>query len=289
MNKFINNINEAFPLWKELDDETKILSYIEFVLYLVKPTRWNVRLSRLISLDQDKLAKIQNVALELHKGLNIWKRLSQGTVESYINLPKTIDDRGKEITEKDEETGKEFKRLNKFKGRDLLYNSFNIHHIRIDDTQGKKINLFDEEVHFVKRKQNELLFAMFDDRFSTVYFLDILKHDDLYKYSKLLNIINSEGFPSPYQDFGYDAVGLKNGFTDNEFKKLLFSGGSMIFEAGGRHVIPLNMTTVSGFTDKVINHIYAPIKRQEFNITLPADFIYPNQMFSEFYQLNFQS
>jgi hypothetical protein len=286
MENILNNINQNFPLWNDLDDETKLCNYIEFVLYLVKPRKWNIRISNSILLDKDKFDKIQNIASELNRGINIWHRLSLGTIKSYINLPKTIKKTEKEIKEQDDE-GNEFVRKNKLDGKDLLNNLFNIHHLRIDGTKSNtKFPLFGEDIHFVEQKQNDLLFAMFDDRFSTVYFLDILKHDDLYKYSKILSIIINENLPRPFQSFNLSPV-LKNGFSDEEFKKLLFSAVMMTFNVGDSSFIPLNQMTTSGFTDKIIK-ICDQVKRNEVDIVLPSDFIYIGQIFSEFYQFNFK-
>jgi hypothetical protein len=270
MKDILDNINKSFPLWSDLDDETKLCNYIEFVFYLVKPQKWSIRVSSSILSDKDKFAKIQSVASELNEGINIWHRLSLGTIKSYINLPKTIGKREEEIIEKDDE-GNELVRKNKLYGKDLLSNLFNIHHIRIDGTKSNtKLPLFGEDIHFVEQKQNDLLFAMFDDRYSTVYFLDILKHDDLYKYGKILNIIACEYLPRPFQNFHLSPI-LKDGFSDEEFRKLLFNAAMMIFKVGG-----------SGFIPKVVN-ICNKIKRNEVDIILPSDFIYNGQMFNEFY------
>lgn len=256
MYDILNSINQKFPLWVSLDDETKLLNYIELVCYLTKPQSWNIRISNSIFSDKEKFGKIQNIASELNEGINIWHRLSLGTIKSYINLPKTIKKREEEIKEQDDE-GNEFVRKNKLYGKDLFYNLFNIHHLRIDGTKSNtKLKIFDEDIHFVEQKQNDLLFAMFDD--STVYFLDILKHDDLYNYSKVLNIIINENLPRPFQSFNLSPV-LKNGFSDEEFRKLLFNAAMMIFEIGGSNFIPLNNMRTSGFTDKIID-IFSQIK-----------------------------
>ena len=286
MENILNNINQNFPSWYKLDNETKLCNYIEFVLYLVKPQKWNIRISNSILSDKGKFDKIQNIASELNKGINIWHRLSLSTIKSYINLPKTIKKREQEIREQDDE-GNEFTRRNKLDGKDILNNLFNIHHLRIDETKSNtKFSLFGKDIHFVKQKQNDLLFVMFDNRFSTVYFLDILKHDDLYKYSKILRIVINENLPRPFQSFNVPI--LKNGFSDEEFRKLFFNGARMIFNVDDSCFISLNKMTTSGFTDKIIN-ICNKIKQNEIDIVLPSDFIYIGQIFNEFYQFNFKS
>jgi len=124
MNDILKDIDKYFPLWKNLDQETKILNYIEFCLYLIEPRRWSIRVSNNILDCQDKLKKIDDIATELSEGKNIWHRLSLGTIESYINLPKTIKSREKS--------------KNKVYGKDLLQLLFNIHHVRIDKIESNK-------------------------------------------------------------------------------------------------------------------------------------------------------
>jgi hypothetical protein len=124
MNDILKDIDKYFPLWKNLDQETKILNYIEFCLYLIEPRRWSIRVSNNILRCQDKLDKIYDIATELSEGKNIWHRLSLGTIESYINLPKTIKSREKS--------------KNKVYGKDLLQLLFNIHHVRIDKIESNK-------------------------------------------------------------------------------------------------------------------------------------------------------
>lgn len=275
MNDILKNIDKYFPSWKDLDQETKILNYIEFCLYLVEPRRWSIRVSSNILGCQDKLDKINDIATELSEGKNIWHRLSLSTIKSYINLPKTIKKREKI--------------KNKVYGKDLLQLLFNIHHIRIDKIKSdKKENLFDTEINFVEQKQNELLFTMFDDRYSTVYFLDVLKHDDLYQYYEILNIINKEPFPKPYYSIPSLPPSEGEGFTNDEIKKLLFKGSSVPLTIQNSVItLPINMMTTSGFTDKTIK-IYQEIIHNNYDIAVPSDFFYLGQIFSEFYQISFK-
>lgn len=270
MKKIDKIIHEKFPKWTSLSNENKLLNFIEIDLFLIKEKKWNIRVSNAILKDQSKLSKINEIVNELRNGQNIWHRLSNFVIESYINLPQTLIKRNK----------------NKFYGKDLLLNLLNIHHLKINSKlSNKKISLFDKEISFVDTNQDELLFIMFDERFNTSYLIDLLKHNELYKYQKLLNTILEENFPQPFSN--HPELNIEESWSDDEIKNILFKGGNLFFKINNYTCSPLNKIRSSGHTDKIIN-IYNQIMNDKTDIMLPCDFFYKGQIYNELYKYNIE-
>ncbi len=146
--EIISKINHYLQ-WQNIEDFDKIMNYIEFQIYLPPIKKYKVRVSKEISYNQDKASQIKQIALELNHGKSIWHRLSKRTISSYINLPKTLQQRN---------TSGE-----SCYGKDIMYNLFYIHHLRLGDKlSNTKIKLFDQDVHFLDQKSDELLYVLFD-------------------------------------------------------------------------------------------------------------------------------
>lgn len=270
MKNIVKIIDEKFPNWSSLSYEDKLLNFIEINLFLVKEKKWNIRVSNLILKDQSKLSKIDDILIELRTGKNVWHRLSNFVIESYINLPQTLIKRN----------------TNKFYGKDLLFNLLNIHHLKIDSIlSNKKISLLEKDICFVSANQDELLFIMFDERFNTCYLIDLLKHNDLYKYQKLLNTILEENFPQPFSS--YPGLNMVESWSEDEIKNILFQGGNVFFKINNYICSPLNKIRSSGHSDKIIN-IYNQIINGETDKGLPSDFLYKGQIYNEFYKYNIE-
>ena len=270
-NLILNDIKENLPKWSELDEESKLLNYIEFKLFLnnefdlfsFQSKKWNVVISKNIINDLDKLNKIKPVLTELTSGLNIWRRLSFSRISSYLELKDfkkrhEILKKLKNLENEEEANSLNEKliKLKKLEGKDILQMLFNIQHLRVnDDKIGNKppLNLFGEKINFLCQNTNQLLFAMFDSKKSMVYFLDILSHEDLYKYNKLLNIILNENFPQPFNALKGPFVMDKDcGWSDEECKNIIVQGGNVLFQVSGNWVSLINHLRTSGDSSKVI-------------------------------------
>ena len=289
-NLILNDIKENLPKWSELDEESKLLNYIEFKLFLnnefdlfsFQSKKWNVVISKNIINDLDKFNKIKPVLNELTNGLNIWRRLSFSRISSYLEL-KDFKKRHEILKklknlENEEEANSLNEKLIKLKklgGKDILQMLFNIQHLRVNDNEISNkppLNLFGEKIKFLCQDTNQLLFTMFDSKKSMVYFLDILSHEDLYKYNKLFNIILNENFPQPFNVLkGIHMTDKDYGWSDEECMNIIVNGGNVLFQVGENCVSLINHLRSSGNSWKVIR-IYNSIMQN-----IPNDYY-----FSEF-------
>ena len=274
----IKFIDENLPLWKDLDGDTKLLNFAELITYLPLIIRWNIRLSNSIMNNKIKFDKIADLAQELSDGKCVWRRLSQKTFMSYRNLPKTLEKREN--------------KKNKFYGKDLLKNKFNIHHLRLNNEDSNtKIEIFDQEVHFVKQEEDESLFVMFDNKYHIAYFLDIYSHKDLYKYPELLQTIFESKFPIPFIITNLPAADPKHDISNEQIKNLLSSAVNLLFSIedkvlNKRYAISsLNTTTTAGYTTRTMA-VFEALNNQDKSVSLSSDLRYHNQLFNEFYTLN---
>lgn len=277
----IEFIDKNLLLWKDLDGATKLLNFAELITYLPLIIRWNIRLSNSIMNNKTKLDKIADLARELSDGKCVWRRLSKKTLKNYGNLPKTLETREK--------------KKNKFYGKDLLKNTFNIHHLRLNNKDSNtKITIFDQEFHFVEQQEDESLFVMFDNKYHIAYFLDIFGHKDLYKYPELLQTIFESKFPMPFHIFNnLPAADPKHELSEEQIKDLLSAGVNLFFSIEDKvlnkrySISSLNTTTTAGYTTRTME-VFRALNNQDKSVSLSSDFCYYNQYFNEFYTLNLE-
>jgi hypothetical protein len=263
--EIISKINHYLQ-WQNIEDFDKIMNYIEFQIYLPPIKKYKVRVSKEISYNQDKASQIKQIALELNHGKSIWHRLSKRTISSYINLPKTLQQRN---------TSGE-----SCYGKDIMYNLFYIHHLRLGDKlSNTKIKLFDQDVHFLDQKSDELLYVLFDFIESTFYFLDILSHKELYKYKTLLEIIVNNKFPNPVS-LALLCPPHREGFTDEEIATLTTTGYIVHIPVFDQMCVPNEMIMLNCFTELSFNFAIA-IYNNKSSVQLGSRFLYNGQFFSE--------
>lgn len=268
-NLILRDIKENLPKWSELDEESKLFNYIEFKLFLnqefdlfsFESKKWNVVISKNISNDLDKFNKIKPVLTELTSGLNIWRRLPFSRISTYLELKHfkkrhEILKKLKNLENEEEANSLNEKliKLKKLEGKDILQMLFNIQHLRVNDNEISNkppLNLFGEKIKFLCQDTNQLLFAMFDSKKSTVYFLDILSHEDLYKYNKLFNIILNENFPQPFHVFK-DLHHEDYGWSDKKSMSLMMNGLTVLFNINKNTASLINHLHTSGDSSKVI-------------------------------------
>jgi hypothetical protein len=285
-NLILRDIKENLPKWCELDEESKLFNYIEFKLFLnqefdlfsFESKKWNVVISKNIINDPDKLNIVKTVLTELTNGLSIWRRLPFSRISTYLelkNFKKRYEILNKLKNLKNEEESnslnEEIIKLKKLEGKDILQMLFNIQHLRVNDNEISNVpplNLFGEKIKFLCQKTNQLLFVMFDSKKSMAYFLDILAHEDLYKYNKLFNIILNENFPRPFHVFN-DLHHDDCGWSDKELMKLMLNGANVFFNINKKATSLINHLLTSGQSYKVIR-IYNSIIQN-----IPNDYYFP--------------
>ena len=268
-----------FPQWESLDNDEIFDNYAELMLFLPTIAKYEVILTQNIldkTINSDKInQQIINLKLQIENGQNIWNRLSYSTFKSYFNLEKTIYERKR--------------KQNIFFGKDLLYNTFYIHHLRLNETKdkdGAKLIICNNEINFVERKQNNLLYCIFDPVFKKCYFLDILSHDDLYSYEKLLKtIVFNSHIPCPIMvasDTLVNGNSFGIGFNGDKFKKLIMRGCTLLFNINNQICRAKEIMCTNGFTgtvDLIANNLKNSINTTE----LPLRFLYKNHPITRFY------
>ena len=266
----LDAILTEFPNWKYLDNNEIFDNYAELMLFLPIILKYEVILTQNIldkTINNHKInQQIVNLKLQIENGQNIWNRLSYSTLKSYSHLEKTINERKR--------------KRNIFFGKDLLYNTFYIHHLRLDETKdkdGAKLIICSNKIEFVERKQNNLLYCIFDPVFKKCYFLDILSHDDLYSYEKLLKtIVFNSNIPCPIMAMvnilaNGNSFGL--GFNGDQFKKLIMRGCTLLFNINNQTYRAKEIMSTNGFT-KTVDLIANNLKNGINIIELPLRFLY---------------